>query len=574
MKKTILALLALSFLGNAPIIDWETPFEKSKGKKSATYTECITYYRKLQSNHDKIKILTYGKSTAGFPINLIVLDKDKLFTKAGNLKKNKAVLLINNAIHAGEPDGIDASMMLARDLLTKQTQLLNHCVVLIVPIYNIAGALNRNSLSRANQNGPEEYGFRANGQNLDLNRDFIKTDSPESEAFQKLFQDWMPDVFIDTHVSNGADYPYTMTYIDGMKSRKNSGLRKLQDSLTSILQKKMISSGFEMIPYVNTLKETPDSGIVDFYDSPRFATGYSALFQTISYVTETHMLKPYKQRVEATYNFIHSYIELLNNNHSRVMDAVKKARLEESKASSVNVAWQLRTDTFEWLNFKGYQAAYKPSEVHGKERLYYNSTKTWQKDIPYYTTHKVTTTIAKPRYYVLPQAWNRVGTLLKLNGVKMTAIQNDSSLDAEVYYIDEFKAPLKPYEGHYFHQQLNLRKAVMKVKLLQGDFLIPTGQLSDNFLLNVLEPEADDSYFRWNFFDAAMSQKEYFSAYVFEDKAAELLQQNSDLRQQLEEAKKKNPDLANNTQAQLDWVFKNGPWKEYSAYRYPVYRIY
>src|ERR1035437_482863 len=212
MKKQLSLLfgfiLSYCFLNAQPLI--LTPFEISKGKNTTTYDECITYYKNLSGQHDEIKVLGCGPTDIGKTLHLIVIDKDKDFNRVISYQKGKRVIMINNGIHPGEPDGVDASMMFVRDIVTKTElhKLLDNVVIIVIPIYNIDGALNRNSVSRVNQNGPENFGFRGNAQNLDLNRDFIKCDSKNARSFEEIFQKWKPDFLIDTHVSDGADYQY------------------------------------------------------------------------------------------------------------------------------------------------------------------------------------------------------------------------------------------------------------------------------------------------------------------------------------------------------------------------------
>ncbi|HPH85127.1 MAG TPA: M14 family zinc carboxypeptidase [Ferruginibacter sp.] len=190
-----------------------SPFEQSNGMASATYAEAIGWYKALDLETSKLTVKEMGTTDAGYPLHLVLISQDGKTDPAQWHHQQKTVILINNGIHAGEPDGIDASMMLARDLINGKVSLPPNVAVAIIPVYNIGGSLNRNSHSRVNQNGPVEYGFRGNSQNLDLNRDFTKSDSRESRSFAQIFHLLNPDIFIDNHVSDGADYQHTMTLI-------------------------------------------------------------------------------------------------------------------------------------------------------------------------------------------------------------------------------------------------------------------------------------------------------------------------------------------------------------------------
>src|ERR1700743_3362025 len=309
MKKLLAALLTCSLFlqANAQL----TPYELSKDKNyTATYAEIIAYYQKLNKQYPQMKMINYGTTDVGKPLTLIVLSKDKVFDPALIKKQNKRVLLINNGIHPGEPEGIDASMMLVRDML-QNNKLPKDVVLCFIAVYNIDGCLHR-GLSRINQNGPRAYGFRGNYKNLDLNRDFIKADSKNAWAFEKILNTWQPDVFLDNHTSDGADYQYVMTLIETQKDKQNPILAEYTSkTLSPELYKRMKKSGYEMIPYVESGRGgTPDSGIVAYLETPRYATGYTAQRNIISYITETHMLKSYDKRVHATYNFMEALVDL------------------------------------------------------------------------------------------------------------------------------------------------------------------------------------------------------------------------------------------------------------------------
>jgi hypothetical protein len=219
MKKILPALLTcfLFFQAKAQL----TPFELSSDKNyTATYPEIIPYYQKLSTLYpQQMRLINYGTTDVGKPLTLVVLSRDKVFDPSLIKKQNKRVLLINNGIHPGEPEGIDASMMLARDLL-KKNALPKNVVICMIAVYNIDGCLNR-GLSRINQNGPRAYGFRGNYRNLDLNRDFIKADSRNALAFEKILNTWNPEIFLDNHTSDGADYQYVMTLIETQKDKQN-----------------------------------------------------------------------------------------------------------------------------------------------------------------------------------------------------------------------------------------------------------------------------------------------------------------------------------------------------------------
>jgi hypothetical protein len=550
-----------------------TPFELSKDKNyTAAYPQVISYYNKLAKANPQMKLINYGMTDIGKPLTLVVLSRDKVFDPALIKKQNKRVLLINNGIHPGEPEGIDASMMFARDLL-KKNALPKNVVICIVALYNIDGSLNR-GLSRINQNGPSAYGFRGNSRNLDLNRDFIKADSRNTLALETIINTWNPEIFLDNHTSDGADYQYVMTLIETQKDKQNPILADYTSkTLSPELYRRMKASGFEMTPYVESEETTPDNGIASFLETPRFATGYTAQHNIISYITETHMLKEFDKRVWATYDFMQALVDI-NERDAKLIGEVKaKADEQVRNQKTFALNWDLDHEHYDTLTFKGYTAGYKPSEVSGLTRLYYDRTKPYTKTIKYYDNYLVTATADKPIAYIIPQAWGKIIELYKLNNVAMQRLAHDTSLFMQMYYISDYKTTTKPYEGHYLHSNVKLEWYNWRFKFYEGDYVVYTNQALNRFIVETLEPKGVDSYFAWNFFDSILGQKEGYSPYVFEDVAAEFLKTNPQVRKMLDDEKAKDPALAKSASAQLNFVYRHSPYFENTYLRYPVARL-
>lgn len=551
----------------------QTPYEKGNKNQTATYNEVIGFYQELAKSEPQARLLTYGNTDFGKPLHLLVLSKNKIFDPLEIRKKDLRILLINNGIHPGEPEGIDASMALARDLL-KGNHLPDHVVICIIPVYNIDGSFNRGSTSRANQNGPEAYGFRGNSKNYDLNRDFIKTDSKNSAAFQEIFNTWQPEIFVDTHTSNGADYQYTMTLIPTQKDKLNPVLSSyLTQTMLPVLYQEMEKKGFELIPYINSIEETPDQGITGFLESPRYSTGYAALHNTIGFMPETHMLKPYDKRVESTYKLLQTYINLVSRDARIIGENKCKADQATAAQKVFPLSWKLNDKVYDSIIFKGYAAKYKPSLVSGADRLYYDRNEPYTKTIKYFNQFEPALTIEKPLAYLIPKAWNRVIALLKLNGVKIQQLSHDTVLPVDLYYISDYKTASKPYEGHYLHNSVKLDTRQQQLGFYEGDYIIYTNQPQNRYIIETLEPQATDSFFSWNFFDSILDQKEHYSAYVFEDTAAEILKNNPELQQKLAQKRAADPKFAKDGPAQLEFVYQSSNYYENTHLRYPIARL-
>jgi hypothetical protein len=574
MRLYAILLLFISLSNYAQIeTKYATEFEKGNGNQTATYQETIDYYRLLSKNFSTIKMEEMGLTDSGEPLHMVTFNPEKEFDFS-KIQKNKAIILINNGIHPGEPDGIDATMQLFRDLALSKIKIPKNTIIVTIPIYNIGGALNRNATTRANQDGPELYGFRGNARNYDLNRDFIKSDTRNTRSFAKLFHKINPDVFIDNHVSNGADYQYKLTYIMTQHNKLGAVLGDfLNNEMTPSIIKDLQQKNIEATPYVNAFSETPDSGFAQFYDSPRYSTGYASLFNTLGYVVETHMLKKYEDRVKVTYEFMKSTIQFVDEKQ----DKIKKIRLENENAykpkKSYALQWQIDTTKLSPFSFLGYEAAYKESEVSSAKRLYYDRTKPYKKEIPYYKEFKASKELIIPTAYLIPKAFWQVIELLKDNSISYTQLKKDTIIAVESYRIVDYKTTSSAYEGHYLHRETKIAKEKINKAFAKGDYLVNAQQKGIKYLLETLEPEAVDSFFNWNFFDTMLQQKEGYSDYVFEDTAAQLLKDNPVLKAALEKKKIEDSDFNKSPQAQLDWVYKNSVYYENAHLQYPVYRI-
>ncbi len=571
MKKLLLLLAIAHVNAKAQQL---TVFEESKGKRSATYLQTIDFYNALDKKYSTIKMQEAGATDVLYPLHVVLCNNRSNFNIDEWKNSGNIVILINNGIHPGEPDGIDASMMLLRDIASGKVKLPDNVMLAVVPVFNIGGALNRNSTSRTNQNGPEEYGFRGNAQNLDLNRDFIKLDAKETQSLVQLFHRLDPDLFIDNHVSNGADYQHLMTLLATQHNKLGGSMGTyLNKQLEPAIYADMKKRGYDLVPYVNHWGHTPDKGWIAFHEGPRFASGFAALFQTYGFVPETHMLKPFKDRVEATYALMQSLINTASENATQIKATRKQDREAIQKENAFTLEWAVDTTQPSTIEFKGYEAGYKPSGVSGQPRLYYDRSKPYSKQVPFYNTYVAKSEVPAPRAYVIPQGWGRVIERLKMNDVQMQPLQRDSVMEVQVYTITNYETGKRPYEGHYQHSNVQAANEMKKVRMMRGDYIIPMDQKAKRYLIETLEPTAPDAFFAWGFFDAILQQKEYFSDYVFEDEAGEMLKKDPVLAARLKQRCAADTAFANDAEAQLEFVYRCSPHYEAGHMRYPVFRV-
>lgn len=579
-NRLFLALITLfsgAISAQKTVKDFTTTFEKSKGTETSTYQETITFYKELAAAYPEISILEMGETDSGFPLHLVVFSASKEFDFNKIQLSKKNTILINNAIHPGESDGVDASMMLLRYLVQDKNKIkkLENTIIAVIPIYNIGGALNRNSHSRANQNGPKEYGFRGNAQNFDLNRDFIKADTKNAKAFAEIFHLVKPAVFIDTHVSNGADYQYGITHLFTQHNNLGNDLGEfIENVMRPNIEASLLKKDIIITPYVNVWGTTPEAGFSQFFDSPRYSTGYTTLFNTLGMMVETHMLKPYKQRVSATYSLLESVIDFTMEKGNEIKELRQHAVANILAKKTYPISFELDKNTYSTLQFKGYEGSYIDSKVTNGKRLFYDRAKPYTKPVKYYNNYIASKEIQLPKAYILKQGWWKVLERLKDNHIEYTVFKKDTAIIVEEQHIKDYKTSTKPFEGHFIHSKTEVSSITKKVLFQKGDIYIPIQQNGVRYLAETLEAEATDSFFNWNFFDTVLEQKEHFSSYVFEDIAEKLLLENPTLRDLLNQKMNTDKDFAKSPEAQLDFIYKNSPYYESAHLKLPVYKVF
>jgi len=573
----VLLIVSCSKTPDKKAVDFTTKFEKSEGTETTTYYETIAYFEKLANNFSEISMVEMGKTDSGYPLHIVIFNSSKEFDFNKIKKSSKNVILINNAIHPGEPDGVDASMMLLRDIVQDKNKIKTYenVVLVFIPTYNIGGALNRNSHSRANQNGPKNYGFRGNAQNYDLNRDFIKADTKNAKSFAKIFQLVNPDVFIENHVSNGADYQYAITHLFTQHNKLGNDLGEfIENEMRPSIEKSLLEKDIIITPYVNVWGSTPDNGFSQFFDSPRYSSGYSTLFNTLGLMVETHMLKPYKQRVELTYSMMESTIDFTLKNSSKIKELRKNAIPNILAKKTYPITYELDKNKFTTFQFKGFEGSFIDSKVTNGKRLFYDRTKPFSKPVKYFNQFKITQEIEIPKAYILQQGWWKVLDLLKTNYIEFIVFKKDTTINVEVQHINEYKTRTNAYEGHYLHYNTTIKATKSNITFKKGDIYIPINQNGARYIMETLEAPATDSFFNWNFFDSILQQKEGYSSYVFEDIAEQFLKDNLAIKKEFEHKLKSDKAFAENPRAQLNFIYKKSPYYEKAHLKLPIYKVF
>ena len=561
--------------------NWETYFEKSGFNASSRYAETMEYFQRLADYSDYADFTTFGISPQKRELKCLVVSKNKLFNFTEAKKVNKPIVLIINGIHSGEIEGKDASMLLLRQMLiTKEKEyLLDSLILLVVPIFSVDGHERTSKYSRINQNGPEEMGWRTTAQNLNLNRDWMKADAPEMQAMLKLMSDWLPDFVIDTHTTDGADYQYIVTYsIEWSKNIYVSTGNWLKNKFVPYLENSVDKKGFLISPYVylRNWDKGFDEGLIYWAATPRFSTGYSAIQNRPALLIETHMIKPYKERVFATKAVLETTLNFVHNNSAHLLELNKEAdensiKLYSKEGNYLHLSYDV-SDSSEILNFKGYEYYWEPSKISGSNKIIYTEKKK-QFPVKYYSDIIVTDSVKVPKGYLIPIEWSD----LYLNKLTINGIKSEFKTAGEVFFIERYnfsnvKYDSASYEGR---QRVNFDLEIEKEKITLNEDMIfvPTNQRTVRVIVNLLEPKSADSFVRWGFMNQIFEQKEYYEDYVMEKLAEEMLENEPGLKREFGEKLESDEVFRNNTNARLDFFYERSPYPDKQLNVYPILRV-
>lgn len=559
-------------------IDIETFYEKSGYLETPRYEATIEYCQMLAKHSPYISYQTFGVSPRGRDLPLLVIDKQGNFGPEAVRKTDNAVLLIQACIHPGESEGKDAGLMFVRDLAfnAKYKNILDHSTILFIPIFNVDGHERFGKYNRINQNGPLEMGWRVTSQNYNLNRDFLKADAPEMIDWLKLFNDWLPEFFIDCHTTDGADYQYTVSYGLEIHGNMSEGLTTWQkDSYLNELEKRMKGSGYPIVPYVSFKKwHDPRSGLVSWVAPPFLSEGYTALQNRPGLLIETHMLKEYKTRVESTYEMIRHSTEIVSRDYKALRKLVREAdeysASQEFRNKPYDVAYKI-TENCDTLDFLGIDYEAVESELTGGTWFKYGNTPKIFR-IPYFNKQQAFKSVELPEAYIIYPEWTEVIERLKVHGIKLKRLKEDTKITVKSFKFHNEKWNKAPYEGRF---RINAESEEIEEERVypKGSILVDMNQRASKVIAFLLEPDAPGSLFQWGLFNSIFEQKEYAESYVMEKMAREMLAKDSNLANEFEEKIKTDNEFANNQRKILNWFYSKSPYWDSRKNVYPVGKI-
>ncbi len=560
--------------------DLTTYYEQSGYKETPTYEETIEYCKKLADASGIISYQTIGKSPEGRDIPLLVLDRDGYFSAREVRQTDRIVVLIQAGIHAGEIDGKDAGLMLMRDIavVEKNSNLLRGVTLLFIPIYNVDGhEYHFGPYSRINQNGPEKMGWRTTATNLNLNRDYLKADAPETRAWINLFVEWLPDFFIDIHATDGADYQYVLTYGMEMFGNLYPGLIDWQkNSFIKTVEKKMDKDDFPIFPYVAFRNwHDPRSGLRTWGGNPMLSHSYVAIQNRPGLLIENHMLKDYKTRVSATYRMLVHTLEVLNRDANKLaelnLEADKYTAGEDFREMPYPVEFKPSPDSI-MVEFKGFEYEVVKSDLTGGNWFQYSKTpKTF--NIPYFNQIIPVTKVTLPVAYIIPPQWTEIIDRIELHGVNFYRLKEPAKIKVQTYQFSDVKFSSQPFEGRQMLNSFDYEIIEEEKEFPAGSVVIDMEQGAARVVAQILEPDAPSSLLKWGFFNAIFEQKEYAESYVMETKAREMLENDPGLKAKFDIKMKNDKDFASNPRAILNWFYTNSPWWDDRINKYPVGKI-
>ncbi len=551
------------------------PFEISSGKKTATYEQTLEFCKTVAQLSPKIRYISIGKSAQGRQIPLLIIDQKENFTPGKVHKSGNAVVLIQANIHPGEPDGNDAGMLLIKNMIAQKSYPHN-VTLLFLPIVNPDGLARFGPYNRINQNGPEEMGWRVTAQNLNMNRDFVKAESPEMQYWLMFYNTWLPDFTIDCHVTDGADYQYVLTYVMETMGNMEPGLTTWQNQYLGFLTPVMSQAGFPIFPYVTFRRwHDPRSGLYSRPARPMLSNGYTAVQNRVGLLLEAHSLKPFDVRVKAMVKLFNETIGYVEQKYIELLALGKSADDKASDYSRYNDSIPLSFKTSEacdTIDFLGVEYDVVPSELTGGDRFQYKPEKPTVYRLPHHNRAEPDTWGKVPAAFIVGPEWHFLRQRLDFHKIEYARLKDTVTLELQTWRCTNPKWTQTPFEGRFMVTSVDLQDISLKQHWPSGSIVIPMNQRRSRLIMHMLDPYSADSYLKMGFMNGIFEQREYFETYVMEPMARKMLDTVPGLANRFEQWKKKQQGEINSYQ-QLEWFYKQTPYYDFKRDLYPVGKL-
>ncbi|HET7293513.1 MAG TPA: M14 family metallopeptidase [Vicinamibacteria bacterium] len=553
----------------APGHPWATPFEASAGSRTPSYDETVAFLRRLAAASPELRLVSLGRSGEGRDVWMAVAARGGAATPEAVRRLGKPVLLVQAGIHAGEIDGKDATLMLLRDALATKARraLLDRVSLLFIPILNVDGHERSSETNRINQRGPERMGWRTNATNLNLNRDYAKADTPEIRALLRALDEWAPDLYVDVHVTDGADYEYDVTYgWDAGNGHSPAITQWLDARLRPAVDRDLEAMGHVPGPLIQVNDALdPGQGFGDWVADPRYSNGYGDARHLPTILVENHSLKPFRQRVLGTVVFLDSLARVLDAGAPSLREAV--AADEARRPALVPLAWRAEGPKRDFA-FKAVEWRLVPAPVAGGQRIEYLG-RPKRITVPRQGMGP-SIRVERPRAYWIPGAWRDVIERIALHGIRFETITAPRTVQVERYRLSDPRLGA-PFEGRV-PVTASVRSEVATETFPAASVRVPTDQPRGDLAALLLEPESPDSLFQWGFFLSVLQPTEYVETYVMAPLAERMLAADGTLRAEYESKLAQDPAFAKDGAARLEWLYRRTPYADARHGIYPVAR--
>jgi hypothetical protein len=546
---------------------WITHTEKSNFATTPSYTETMEWFSKLcQASSGTMKMVSIGKSAQQRDINMVIASLDGKLNIEDIRDSGKPLVLIQAGIHSGEIDGKDAGMMMLRDIaFGKKKELLQDVNILFIPILSVDAHERVSPYNRVNQRGPENMGWRTNARNLNLNRDYSKLDTEEIRAVVKVINEFDPDLYLDLHVTDGADYQYDITY-GFAESYSSASAAWLRNTLSPAIDQHLKDHGHIPGPLMFATNDKDfTQGNIEFPFIPRFSNTYGDLRHLPSILVENHSLKPFKQRVLGTYIFLEAVIKTIGKEGSALKKSIEQDK--QLRNPEVVLSWKTSPKT-DSMTLLGVESKKMKSEVTGKEYVTWTG-KTVTSKIAFIRNTAPDKIAKRPKAYWIPSTYTDVIERLRLHGIVMEKITTPKEIEVKMFRITDHKFSSQPFEGH-FSVKGTPEAETRKETFYPGSVRVSTDQPLGDLVMHLLEPDSEDSFLQWGFFMEIFSRTEYIEEYVVDPLAKKMLSTDAGLRQEFDTKKKNDPAFANDPQAIYEWFYTKSPYVDSRWLLYPV----
>jgi hypothetical protein len=527
-----------------------------------------------------VRCTEFGRTPEGRPMLALVISQSGALTPDDARERKIPVMLIQGGIHAGEIDGKDAGFQAAREMLQGKLakDALKNFVFVFVPVFNVDGHERFGRWNRPNQNGPEEMGWRVTAQNYNLNRDYTKADAPEMQAMLRLLDAWDPVLYVDLHVTDGAQFEVDVANSLEPSSMFDEGLRPIGKAIVTDLNKTLSSQGFLPVDFYPDFRveDDPASGFNAPLYPPRFSTGYWAMRNRFSLLVETHSWKDYPRRVKITHNIIVALAEMMAKQGKTWRTAANDADARSQRLGGQDVPLDFEVGPHTTtIDFRGYAYTREPSAISGGLMTRYDPSKPQVWHVPLRDTLVPRFTAHAPRgAYVVPAAqaaW--LAERLSIHGITFDRLDKAvTGASVEAFRVGQITLAPSTFEGHTTAKVAGAW-GNEKRDIPAGSLIVPIAQPKARLVMTLLEPQAGDSFAAWGFFNNSFESKEYMEAYVTEQVAKEMLATKPEVAQAFNEKLARDPEFAKNPNARLEFFYRMHPAWDERENLYPVFRI-